>query len=195
MNDDVEKPAKMRLFLACDPPEEVRKNIAAVQAKLQKKYGGGVKWVRPEGIHLTLKFFGSTPVSEIETIRRVVQENVKGQSAMHLRISRIGAFPNARRPRVIWLGIEGDVSRLIALQKKIDAGLEVYGFEKEERAFSPHLTLGRLKTPQALPGLEELTADAASFTTGEFDASALILFRSDLRRDGAVYTKLETMEF
>jgi RNA 2',3'-cyclic 3'-phosphodiesterase len=188
------KTVTVRAFLACDPPEEVRRGIATIQNRLKKQFGSAVRWVRPEGIHLTLKFFGDIPMSALETIGGVVHEQVRGLNPLSLQVQKIGIFPNANRPRVVWLGITGDVGRLIALQKKIDMGLQAYGFEREERAFSPHLTLGRVKSPQGMAGLGKLIeeGDAAA---GEFQATELILFKSDLKPDGAVYTKLETFAF
>jgi 2'-5' RNA ligase len=188
------KSATVRAFLACDPPEEVKRGIAAIQARLKKQFGGAVRWVRPEGIHLTLKFFGDIPIGAVETIGGVVHEQVRGLSPLTLQVQNIGAFPNANRPRVIWLGITGDVGRLVALQKKIDTGLHAYGFEQEERAFSPHLTLGRVKSPQGMAGLGNII-EAGDATAGEFQAAELILFKSDLRPDGAVYTKLGVFPF
>jgi len=193
MNEGV-KAGMVRAFLACDPPEEVRRGITAIQNRLKKQFGGAVRWVRPEGIHLTLKFFGDIPLSNVETIGGVVHEQVRGLSPMNLQVQKIGAFPNAGRPRVVWLGVTGDVERLVALQKKIDAGLQTYGFHREERGFSPHLTLGRIKSPQGMAGLGKIIEEGNA-EAGEFQAAELILFKSDLRPDGAVYTKLETFAF
>lgn len=189
------KSATVRAFLAVDLPEEMTRGIAAIQNRLKKQFGGGVRWVRPEGIHLTLKFFGDIPLSAVETIGGVVNENVRGLSPLALQVRKIGAFPNANRPRVIWLGIEGDVSRLITLQKKIDAGLQAYGFEREDRSFSPHLTLGRVKSPKGMAGLDRMIEEADAYSAGEFQTAELILFKSDLKPDGAVYTKLGIFPF
>jgi 2'-5' RNA ligase len=188
------KSATVRAFLACDPPEAVRQGIAAVQNRLKKQFGGAVRWVRPEGIHLTLKFFGDIPIGAVETIGGVVHEQVRDLSPLTLQVQKIGAFPNTNRPRVIWLGITGDVGRLVALQKKIAAGLQACGFEQEERAFSPHLTLGRVKLPQGMADLGKIIEESDA-TAGEFQAAELILFKSDLKPDGAVYTKLGIYPF
>ncbi|MBN1664634.1 MAG: RNA 2',3'-cyclic phosphodiesterase [Deltaproteobacteria bacterium] len=192
--NEASKSATVRAFLACDPPEEVRRGIAAIQNRLKKQFGSAVRWVRPEGIHLTLKFFGDIPMNAVETIGGVVHEQVRGLSSLSLQVQKIGVFPNAGRPRVIWLGITGDVGRLVALQKKIDAGLQICGFDKEDRAFSPHLTLGRVKSPQGMAGLGKVIEEGNA-AAGEFQASELILFKSDLKPDGAVYTKLKVFPF
>jgi 2'-5' RNA ligase len=192
--NEASKSATVRAFLACDPPEEVRRVIAALQNRLKKQFGGAVRWVRPEGIHLTLKFFGDIELSTVETISGVVHEQVRGLRPMTLQVQKIGAFPNVSRPRVIWLGITGDVGRLAALQNKIDTSLKAYGFEREKRSFSPHLTLGRVKSPQGMAGLGKIIEEGNA-EAGEFQASGLILFKSDLKPDGAVYTKLGVFPF
>ncbi|MBN1381242.1 MAG: RNA 2',3'-cyclic phosphodiesterase [Deltaproteobacteria bacterium] len=192
--NEVNNKAKVRAFLAVDPPEAVRQGIAAVQNRLKKQLGASVRWVRPEGIHLTLKFFGDIALTDVETISATVREQIRGQGPLMLHVKKIGVFPNERRPRVIWLGIGGDVSLLVALQKKIDKALENFGFPRENRSFSPHLTLGRVKSPQGLNGLGKLIEESDD-SAGEFSAAELILFKSDLRPDGAVYTKLEVFPF
>ena len=185
----------IRAFLAIDPPEEVLREIANLQDRLKRTMQGDIRWVRPEGIHLTLKFFGSISADRIAGITRVVEEHVNAVFPLDLTIRRIGVFPDLKRPRVLWLGMEGDVEQLIALQRKLDEGFQDLGVEREDRPFRAHLTLGRIKTPKEVAGLAKAVESGWDATAGQFRAGALFLFRSELKPSGAVYTKLAEFPF
>ncbi|MGZ3648547.1 MAG: RNA 2',3'-cyclic phosphodiesterase, partial [Syntrophales bacterium] len=135
----------VRAFLAVDPPEEIFREIIKIQERLKKAIQGDIRWGRPEGIHLTLKFFGYVYESDIANISHVVKNNVVNMKALILNVRNLGAFPSVNRPRVLWLGINGDTDALITLQAEIDTGFQEYGFKKEDRPFRPHLTLARVK--------------------------------------------------
>jgi 2'-5' RNA ligase len=185
----------IRAFLAIDPPEEIFKEINKIQERLRKTLQGDIRWVKPEGIHLTLKFFGYIYDSDIANISDVVKNSVANMKALLLNVRSIGAFPSVNRPRVLWLGIDGDTDALINLQVKIDAGLESYGFKKEDRPFRPHLTLARIKEPKGLVGLAETVKKNEDYIAGSFTAGGLTLFKSDLKPTGAIYTKLDYFPF
>jgi RNA 2',3'-cyclic 3'-phosphodiesterase len=185
----------IRAFLAVDPPEEVFREIIKIQERLRKAIQGDIRWVRPEGIHLTLKFFGYVYQSDIANISSVVKNGVANMRALSLNVRSLGAFPTATRPRVLWLGIDGDTDALIGLQAKIDTGFQEYGFKKEERPFRPHLTLARVKEPKGLVGLAEAVKKNEGYVAGSFTVSGLTLFKSDLRPTGAIYTKLSYFPF
>ena len=119
-----EKPK--RVFLAIDLPGDVKEQIVTIQNKL-KFLLEGVRWVRPEGIHLTLKFFGDIREDEIARISEVITEKTRDAAPMTLNTDKIGAFPNLERPRVLWLGMTGDVDKLLTLQQEIETGLEPHG--------------------------------------------------------------------
>jgi RNA 2',3'-cyclic 3'-phosphodiesterase len=180
----------LRVFLALDPPPEVQRRITAIQGDLKRVVRGDIAWVRPEGIHLTLKFFGYVAPADVERISRAIGESLRGASALTLTVRGIGVFPGPRRPRVIWLGTEGDVEPLCALQAKLEEGLTAIGFPAEQRPFRAHLTLARIRSPQGLTGLEKAVAEGEQLAAGTFRAAVLALFRSELHPTGARYTRL-----
>jgi RNA 2',3'-cyclic 3'-phosphodiesterase len=185
----------IRAFLAIDPPEEIFSEIIEIQGRLKKAIQGDIRWVRPEGIHLTLKFFGYVYESDIANISHVVKNNVAKMKALMLNVRNVGAFPSVTRPRVLWLGIDGDTDALINFQTEIDAGFQDYGIKKEDRPFRPHLTLARIKEPKGLVGLAETVKKNEDYIAGSFTVSGLTLFKSDLKPTGAIYTKLDYFPF
>ncbi len=180
----------IRAFLALDPPPEVLRKIADIQTAIRKNIQGALKWVRPEGIHLTLKFFGDIAAKDVSAVSEVVADQAAGVRPLNLEAKGIGVFPDNKRPRVLWLGIGGEVERLIVLQKAIDRGLESCGFPMEQRPFRAHLTLARIKSPQGLGGLVGVLTEKGSESAGKFTATGLTLFKSDLTPKGAIYTIL-----
>ncbi len=180
--------------MAIDLPEGIRDEIGKIQLRLRPKVEG-VRWTRPEGIHLTLKFFGYVHGESFVNISRAVSESVKDVKPFTLEIGQIGTFPGPTRPRVIWIGIFGESDKLIELQLNLDRKLEQIGFLPEERAFKPHLTLGRVKVPGSAVGFSKVLDESRSYKAGSFRAEALTLFRSDLRPEGAIYTRLEQFTF
>jgi 2'-5' RNA ligase len=185
----------IRAFLAIDPPQEIYNEIIKIQERLRKTLQGDIRWVRPEGIHLTLKFFGYVYESDIANISDVVKNNVANIKALMLNVRNIGAFPSVNRPRILWLGIDGDTDALINLQTEVDAGFQDYGFKKEDRPFRPHLTLARIKEYKGLVGLAETIKKNEDYIAGSFTAGGLTLFKSDLKPTGAIYTKLDYFPF
>lgn len=185
----------IRAFLALDPPAEVRRRIADIQSGLKRTVQGKIGWVRPEGIHLTLKFFGNIGPQDVAAISEAVRGKTGAAAPLELAVRRIGVFPDLRRPRVIWLGTEGDVERLAALQQELDEAFAAIGITAEDRPFRAHLTLGRIKTASGLTGLAKAVADGGGAEAGSFRAAGLILFRSELHPTGARYTKLAEFPF
>ena len=185
----------IRSFLAVDPPQEIIDAIGMIQDRLRKNIQGDIRWVRPQGIHLTLKFFGTISESDVANISRVVENTTSTIAPFTLGIKRVGAFPDVKRPRVLWLGMDGDVDTLILLQKEVDAELHKYGFEKEDRTFRPHLTLARIKDPRGVIGLAKIMVKRENYEAGSFSAAGLNLFKSELTPKGAIYTKLAYFPF
>lgn len=186
----------VRSFLALDPPEEILREIGRIQDRLQKLILGAVRWVRPEAIHLTLKFFGDVPERDVAKISAVLGKAAAGVRPFDLTIGGVGVFPDRyRQPRVIWLGMGGEAVRLVTFQKGMERALQGIGFPREERLFMPHLTLGRVLTPKGLTGLKGVLEKGEMYTAGRFTASGLGLFKSDLTPRGAIYTRLAGYSF
>ena len=185
----------IRAFLAIEPPEEVLAAVTRLQEKLKAEIAGKVSWTRPQGNHLTLKFFGNIDSNDMEKIGAAVKNKLAAVSSMMLKIEKIGVFPDLRRPRVIWAGTTGDIEKLTMLQNKLDVDFAGLGFPPENRPFRAHLTLGRLKVPHGAAGIGEAIKKHVDFTAGEFRAEELILFQSQLTPHGAIYTKLEKFPF
>lgn len=190
----MEPEKKIRTFLAIDLPAEIKAELGKIQKRLKPKIEG-VRWTRPDGIHLTLKFFGYVVGDDCRSISKAVKTAIKGVKPFTLELSTIGAFPGPTRPRVIWIGIGGQSESLIDLQMNLDRKFEEIGFPPEDRAFKPHLTLGRLKAPGSAVGFSRVLEEGKHYQAGSFRCSGLALFRSDLRPDGAIYTKLEEYPF
>lgn len=180
----------IRAFLAIEPTENVLQEISRLQEKLKREISGRLSWTRPQGQHLTLKFFGDISREDINNISTAVQKRVVAEQKLNLKIEKLGVFPDARRPRVLWCGVTGDVERLNNLQKKLDEDFAAIGFPAEDRSFKAHLTLARIKDPRDITGVSEALKKYDSFKAGEFVTDKLFLFQSTLSPQGAIYTKL-----
>ncbi len=188
MTADNEK--NIRAFLAIEPPEDILQKISGLQEKLRREISGRISWTRPQGQHLTLKFFGDISREDINSISAAVQKRTVLETKFNLNIEKLGVFPDARRPRVLWCGVTGDVEKLITLQKKLDADFAVLGFPAEDRSFKAHLTLARIKDSRDITGMSEALKKYGAFAAEKFICRELILFQSKLSPQGAVYTKL-----
>jgi 2'-5' RNA ligase len=150
-----------------------------------------VRWVRPAGIHLTLKFLGEVPASQIAAIAEAMRSACAPHPPFSFAIGGLGCFPDARRPRVVWVGLDEPGGTLAHLQRDIERAMQPLGFRPEGRGFQPHLTLGRVKggRPEELQALGAYVSRARA-QVGQVQAASVSLIRSDLRPDGAVYTGL-----
>ena len=179
----------IRSFLAIELPKAVLRKIEEVQADL-KSARADVRWVSPEKIHLTLKFFGNIEESRIDSIFRAIQEPLRNTSPFSIRVQGIGAFPHVKNPRVIWLGLITDGQNLTSLQKQIETQLEKIGFQSEDRPFHPHLTLGRTKSSRGKDELAGRMEKHKEEEFGDLQVERVILFKSDLKPSGPIYTPL-----
>lgn len=136
---------KVRSFIAIPVPSEGTEALGQVVKILDQEIGRHVRWVRPEGIHVTLKFMGEIPVATVEQLLDALPPVAAGFSPFGLAISGLGVFPNSRRPRVLWAGLDGGLKILSELQQAVDEAAGKLGLPKEQRPFSPHLTLGRVR--------------------------------------------------
>ena len=183
-----------RAFIAIDLPESVKSFLSDVQETL-KSYGFRVKWVRPQNIHLTLKFLGDTATAHTDKISEAMALATRNFPIVPLKAKGIGVFPNARRPRVIWAGLNGQLETLANLQQTLDAHLADLGFARDTRAFKSHLTLGRVKGKIASDRMKAAIDKLKELESESFEASQIILFKSELRPTGAVYTKVHRVNF
>lgn len=185
---------RFRVFAALELPRENQDLLGETLAGLQAAApAGAVRWVRPEAIHLTVKFYGDVEGARLPAVEAVLAEAARGEHPLRLRIQGLGVFPNARRPQVIWAGLEGDLDPLRDLQAKIEAGSAQLGFAPEGREFKPHLTLGRVNgglRPSDHARLMEALKARRDAIFGAFTVETLCLVRSDLRPAGSVYTTL-----
>jgi len=180
----------IRAFLAIEPPEDILQAMSRLQEKLKREISGRISWTKPQGQHLTLKFFGDITAEDIKNICAAVENRIVSGSSLNLKIEKMGVFPDARRPQVLWCGVTGDVEKLSVLQKQLDSDFASIGFPKEDRPFRAHLTLGRIKESRGLSGISEALTKHNAFAAGEFGCKELILFQSRLLQQGTVYTKL-----
>lgn len=183
---------RLRLFVAIDLPEDVRESLGRLQSDIRRHDLPGLRWTRPEGVHLTLKFLGETPASSLPAIEAALARAVRGAQPFRLALGAPGTFGNRRRPRVLWVDVEGDVQPLQQLQAAVERELAAAGFAPEERGFSPHLTLARVPQPSP-PGLAERVSRALAAVAaaqGEIEVREVVLMRSRLQPSGAVYSRV-----
>jgi 2'-5' RNA ligase len=183
----------IRSFLAIELPEAIRKRIEEIQRDL-RSLNSDVRWVSPEKIHLTLKFFGNIEESRVDTIAKSIEPLVGGTQPFSLEAKGMGAFPNIKNPRVIWMGFIDEKQVLVPLQKQLESTLATIGFQVEDRLFRPHLTLGRMNSGR---GKDELIGRIQKYKEekfGDVEVKRLVLFKSDLRPTGPIYTPLRQIK-
>ena len=186
----------MRLFVAFDLPDEVRRSLAGVIERLKPKLRSA-KWVRPESMHLTLKFIGHViadgDAQKLSDLRAALAA-VRCDRPVEMRYRGIGFFPHSRRPRVIWCGVEG-TKNLAQMAADIGAALEPLGVAREERAFVPHLTLARIESPNGAEPLVRAAEELPSSDFGSARETQFYLFESKTKPSGAEYTKIAAYPF
>ena len=187
-----------RVFIAIDLPPEIRRWLGNAQSGLQSAMPvGTVRWVEVGGIHLTLKFLGEIPVGRIDAVRGAMDRSLEGAKPFSLTVEGVGCFPNALRPRVVWAGVRGE-PQLADLQRRLEDNLYAAGFQKDQRAFSPHLTLGRVRDEASETQLRKIGAAveaARPDPPAATPVSGLCLFRSILKPQGSQYSILYRGEF
>ncbi len=146
----------LRLFIAVELPDEVLRYISETVGELRRHGITGIRWVRGEGVHLTLKFLGNASEEQVAGILSSMRSTVAGTSPFALQVHGAGAFPHMRAPRVLWLGVQGDMEPLFRVHDLLEEALEVQGFAREARTFSAHLTLGRVNGRMTAVALDRL---------------------------------------
>jgi 2'-5' RNA ligase len=186
MSDD----SAVRTFLAIELPAAIRQSIADIQNKLKRSCPFDIRWLKPESIHLTLKFFGNVSGEDIIALSRIVEQHGAAMFPLQLTVKKLGVFPSLQRARVLWIGLSGETAPLVTLHKNLEQEWADCGFAKEDRPFRPHLTIGRIKSSRLDGAPVKFMAQADDWSAGSFRADSLVLFQSDLTPQGAVYTEL-----
>jgi len=188
---------QVRSFIAIELPDELKVGLTQLEAQLKSGKQPWVKWVNPYSIHLTLKFLGSIAADRISEITGAMEEATQGISPFYLEVKDLGVFPNLRRVQVAWVGISGEVDKLSQLQHNLESNLAHLGFAPETRPFTPHLTLARLRNQASL---DERQSFGQLIATTRFEATYTIkvdtisLMRSQLTREGAIYSQINSVD-
>jgi 2'-5' RNA ligase len=187
----------LRVFIALDIPQDAKDVLVETVRQLRTVIPSGVRWVDPQGIHLTLKFLGNIDYSVVDDVlgaMKMASENYEGPR-FSLSLSGLGLFPNDRQPRVLWAGTAGDLDSLRTLQALVDEAVSRLGFSQEKRPFRPHLTLGRVQ--DGVPkGTRRFIGEAIVKTqlppTSAWEVDKIRLIQSTLTPQGAIYASLGT---
>ena len=184
----------MRYFIAIDIPEDIRAGLARLQKDLADRIDirkGDVKWVKPDSIHLTLKFLGEVPDKQITEVCNVVKEVAGRHEAFDFAVQEVGSF-GGRSARVLWVGAGLDCPDLLELQKDLEDRLDAAGWPREARKFSGHLTLCRIRNVRAGEKLGEAARQYGPCDLGTIRARAICVYESQLKPEGPIYTRLGT---
>ena len=180
----------MRTFIAIALPQEMRDYLACIQAEL-KKCQADVKWVQPENIHLTLKFLGERDEKKIERIKEILQETVREKAYFVLHLCNIGAFPKIDFPRVIWVGIDKGDKETKALALELEDKIAKLGIPKEDKPFSSHITIARIRSPANRESLVQELKRTPTLEGKEFLVTKITLYKSTLTPKGPIYEVLK----
>jgi 2'-5' RNA ligase len=182
----------LRAFVAVEIPVELRQAACEAVLPLQKEVGAAVRWVPMENMHLTLKFLGDVSPANLEMLSQMLRAEADLFQCFDLRLGGLGCFPSPKRPRVLFIGIQAPAV-LEALQRGIESASRRLGYESEERGFSPHLTIGRVKQNAAtaeLQAIRRAIEETRIDSLGTARVDSVHLYKSDLRPAGSVYTRL-----
>ena len=183
---------EIRSFLAFELPVDIKKTAIRVAGEIRDS-GLDVRWVKAENIHLTMVFLGHVKVEGIEGIEEEVRNVCPEYGSFDIVLKGMGCFPNRRRPRVLWLGLDGDIERMSHFRDDLQRALKAFGIKEEKRPFKPHLTFGRFRSTRKMGSrLEELLSEYAALESPTESLNELYLFKSDLKPGGAVYAKLKS---
>ena len=184
----------VRLFVACEVPDDVKDGITNVIEQLQNESVNDVRFIKPDGVHVTLKFLGEVPVKKLPAVKLAIQEAVVGHQPFELELSTIGTFGGREGLRIMWVGVAGDVLRLEALVRSVNAALAVVGFEPERRPFRPHLTLGRVRDEVGTRRRAEIEVAVGKTVVPPISwrTNQVSLMRSRLTPHGVFYDLLAT---
>jgi 2'-5' RNA ligase len=184
---------KIRSFIAVELPENLKKVLAELQRQFRSTGSSPVKWVEPGNIHLTLKFLGDIDIDSTGKVTAALEGAIRGVAPFNIEASKLGVFPNINRIQVIWVGLYGTLDKLGQLQKRIEESLKPLGFPPENRPFTPHLTLGRVRDyarPEERQKLGQFISNVKFEGKYTINIGAINLMRSQLTREGPIYSKI-----
>ncbi|MGH2582603.1 MAG: RNA 2',3'-cyclic phosphodiesterase [Anaerolineales bacterium] len=182
----------VRAFVALELPAEIQSRLNEIISHLKRDLDGlPMRWVKPENIHLTLKFIGDLAEEQTQEVSHLVETEAKGQKPFEVALSKLGVFPDVRRPRVLWVGLHAPHA-LPDFQQRLEQGLGAMGYEREQRRFSPHLTMARFKRSLNRAGLDALRSslERTNLNPSGGIVDSITLFKSELKPDGPVYNRL-----
>jgi 2'-5' RNA ligase len=181
---------EIRSFLAFELPWDIKTVVDRVAGEVRRS-SLDVRWVKVENIHLTVVFLGNIKTQDLEGIEKGAEEICHRYRPFDIALGGMGCFPNTRNPRVVWLGLQGDLDRMSPFRDALQEKLEPFGVKAEKRPFRPHLTLGRFKKQGKSDGrLLQILSSHKELTSPVCSLNELVLFKSDLKPGGAVYTKM-----
>lgn len=184
--------APIRAFIAVDLPSSTQQAIQKKVNELRQSIGDSVRWAQARNIHLTLKFLGDVPPSDVEGLTRMLRTEADSSPAFDISIGGLGSFPNSKRPRVLFVGVQAPAG-LEALQRGIESACSRLGYESDARPFSPHLTIGRIRDhvpPEDLQRIRRVLEETKIDSLGTVRVDSVHLYKSELKPGGAVYTRL-----
>ncbi|MCI0456491.1 MAG: RNA 2',3'-cyclic phosphodiesterase [Gemmataceae bacterium] len=182
--------ARLRTFIAVDIGKAIRDRAVALQETLTRT-GTDVKWVEPENLHVTLLFLGEVDERAVPDVCRVVADGCRQQVTFLVSVEKVGCFPNPRRPRVVWVGVGQGAQELCALHDALEPPLLELGcYRREDRQYTPHITLGRVKSDRPTDKLAAALAKQAGWHGGETLVRELLVLSSELTPKGPIYTVL-----
>jgi RNA 2',3'-cyclic 3'-phosphodiesterase len=182
----------IRAFIAVEIPNDIQQNIQKETAKLRKEIDGLIRWVPAGNMHLTLKFLGDVSANSVEFLIQMLRNEADNVSAFTLHLAGLGSFPSLKRPRVIYIGMQAPAG-LDALQRGVESASRRLGYEPEQRPFSPHLTLGRVKQNLTAADQQKIRRTIEGTQVDVFGTArvdSVHLYKSELKPSGSVYTRI-----
>jgi len=182
----------IRSFLAFELPSDIKQKVALVSDELRRSRLN-VKWVKAANIHLTVVFMGNISPDDVPVMAEEIRKGCLEYEPFDISLKGLGVFPGTKRPRVLWLGLETDRERLSSFMKALQERLEPFGIKEEKRGFRPHLTLGRFRRPERQGTLlDDLIPQYKGLEGPSGRLEELVMFESELKPQGAEYTKLQS---
>jgi len=184
----------IRTFIAIELPDNVREELAELEERLAAT-GADVKWVQPRNIHLTVKFLGDIGISDLDNVKNALQNSVSLSKEFITHLSQVGAFPKLNFPRIIWTGIDKGKDEIMEIFTALEQNLSEAGFQKDVRPLSPHLTIGRVRSPKNKEVLIKKLENMKYFSKYEISVDGVSLFKSTLTQNDPIYERIFKADF